>query len=228
MCRTRCLRWDRARSLCWVIWPRPVFHTSNPASVRRHLIIRSASYTLTCSFTWFNLGNCFCVCLAEFMPILGTNLNPEFISVCNNATWAIGEICMQMGEDHRTHHWIRDLEPFDGVFEWIHSEVIVTPGSCVVVGVEMQPYVSLVLPHLVEIINRPNTPKTLLENTGMTSDLIHHLPYTQLINNPNPNSCLQPSRLVALVTSVHRKWLPCCNSSSDLGESLFLEVFWKN
>lgn len=32
------------------------------------------------------------------MPILGTNLNPEFISVCNNATWAIGEICMQMGK----------------------------------------------------------------------------------------------------------------------------------
>uniref|UniRef100_A0A671KPM4 Transportin-1 n=1 Tax=Sinocyclocheilus anshuiensis TaxID=1608454 RepID=A0A671KPM4_9TELE len=72
-------------------------------------------------------------CIAEFMPILGTNLNPEFISVCNNATWAIGEICMQM-------------------------------------GVEMQPYVALVLPHLVEIINRPNTPKTLLENTGTTSD----------------------------------------------------------
>lgn len=34
------------------------------------------------------------------------------------------------------------------------------------VGAEMQPYVGLVLPHLVEIINRPNTPKTLLENTG--------------------------------------------------------------
>lgn len=33
------------------------------------------------------------------MPILGTNLNPEFISVCNNATWAIGEICMQMGKN---------------------------------------------------------------------------------------------------------------------------------
>lgn len=32
------------------------------------------------------------------MPILGLNLNPEFISVCNNATWAIGEIAMQMGE----------------------------------------------------------------------------------------------------------------------------------
>ncbi|CAB1342426.1 unnamed protein product, partial [Coregonus sp. 'balchen'] len=35
-------------------------------------------------------------CIAEFMPILGLNLNPEFISVCNNATWAIGEIAMQM------------------------------------------------------------------------------------------------------------------------------------
>ncbi|NXF28253.1 TNPO2 protein, partial [Rhodinocichla rosea] len=68
-------------------------------------------------------------CIAEFMPILGTNLNPEFISVCNNATWAIGEICMQMGS-------------------------------------EMQPYVPMVLQNLVEIINRPNTPKTLLENTG--------------------------------------------------------------
>ncbi|NXL96933.1 TNPO2 protein, partial [Tyrannus savana] len=69
-------------------------------------------------------------CIAEFMPILGTNLNPEFISVCNNATWAIGEICMQM-------------------------------------GAEMQPYVQMVLTNLVEIINRPNTPKTLLENTAL-------------------------------------------------------------
>lgn len=32
------------------------------------------------------------------MPVLGTNLNPELISVCNNATWAIGEISIQMGE----------------------------------------------------------------------------------------------------------------------------------
>lgn len=35
------------------------------------------------------------------------------------------------------------------------------------IGAEMQPYVGMVLPHLVEIINRPNTPKTLLENTGI-------------------------------------------------------------
>ncbi|XP_061872605.1 transportin-1-like isoform X4 [Colius striatus] len=70
-------------------------------------------------------------CIADFMPILGTNLNPELISVCNNATWAIGEISIQM-------------------------------------GIEMQPYIPMVLHQLVEIINRPNTPKTLLENTAIT------------------------------------------------------------
>eukprot|EP00058_Branchiostoma_floridae_P025542 XP_002611032.1 hypothetical protein BRAFLDRAFT_128305 [Branchiostoma floridae] len=70
-------------------------------------------------------------CIADFMPILGANLNPEFISVCNNATWAIGEISIQMGAD-------------------------------------MQPYVALVLNQLVDIINRPGTPKTLLENTAIT------------------------------------------------------------
>lgn len=32
------------------------------------------------------------------MPILGQNLNPELISVCNNATWAIGEISIKLGK----------------------------------------------------------------------------------------------------------------------------------
>jgi len=31
----------------------------------------------------------------------------------------------------------------------------------------MKPYIPLVLSHLIVIINRPNTPKTLLENTGI-------------------------------------------------------------
>lgn len=35
--------------------------------------------------------------IGELMPVLGRNLNPEFISVCNNATWAIGEISIQLG-----------------------------------------------------------------------------------------------------------------------------------
>ena len=38
---------------------------------------------------------------AEFLPILGQNLNPEFISVCNNATWAIGEIAVKLGKRAR-------------------------------------------------------------------------------------------------------------------------------
>lgn len=35
--------------------------------------------------------------ISDFLPILGQNLNPEFISVCNNATWAIGEISIKLG-----------------------------------------------------------------------------------------------------------------------------------
>ncbi|KAL3191764.1 hypothetical protein MRX96_059500 [Rhipicephalus microplus] len=70
-------------------------------------------------------------CISDFLPILGQNLNPEIISVCNNATWAIGEISVKLGRD-------------------------------------MKPYIPMVLSQLVTIINRPNTPKTLLENTAIT------------------------------------------------------------
>jgi len=70
-------------------------------------------------------------CIPEFMPILSGNLNPEYISVCNNATWAAGEISVKLA---------------DG----------------------MAVYVQPILGPLVNIINRPNTPKTLLENTAIT------------------------------------------------------------
>ncbi|XP_054718552.1 transportin-1-like isoform X2 [Uloborus diversus] len=70
-------------------------------------------------------------CIQDFLPILGQNLNPDFISVCNNATWAIGEISVKLGQD-------------------------------------MKPYIPMVLTQLISIINRPNTPKTLLENTAIT------------------------------------------------------------
>jgi hypothetical protein len=65
------------------------------------------------------------------MQALSANLNPEIISVCNNAIWAIGEIAIQLGS-------------------------------------ETSQYVQVILEHLIEIINRPNTPKTLLENTAIT------------------------------------------------------------
>ena len=32
------------------------------------------------------------------MQVLGLNLNTAYISVCNNATWAIGELSLQLGE----------------------------------------------------------------------------------------------------------------------------------
>jgi hypothetical protein len=67
----------------------------------------------------------------DFMQVLSVNLNPEFISVCNNAIWAIGEIAIKY-------------------------------------GAEMSQYVALLIEQLIEIINRPNTPKTLLENTAIT------------------------------------------------------------
>ncbi|CAK9304599.1 unnamed protein product [Gordionus sp. m RMFG-2023] len=35
----------------------------------------------------------------EIMSILSQNLSPENISVCNNATWAIGELAMKLGSD---------------------------------------------------------------------------------------------------------------------------------
>ncbi|KAJ6224106.1 hypothetical protein RDWZM_002651 [Blomia tropicalis] len=34
-------------------------------------------------------------CVHEFIPVLAQNLKPEYISVCNNATWAIGEIAVK-------------------------------------------------------------------------------------------------------------------------------------
>jgi hypothetical protein len=67
----------------------------------------------------------------NFMQMLSANLNPDFISVCNNAIWAIGEIAVQYGPD-------------------------------------TSQFVSIIINSLIDIINRPNTPKTLLENTAIT------------------------------------------------------------
>ena len=65
------------------------------------------------------------------MKVLSQNLNPEFLSVCNNSTWAIGEVSMKLRSD-------------------------------------MKQYLHLILFRLIENINRPITPKTLLENSAIT------------------------------------------------------------
>lgn len=41
--------------------------------------------------------------ISDFLPILGQNLNPDYISVCNNATWAIGEISIKLGPDTKPY-----------------------------------------------------------------------------------------------------------------------------
>mmetsp|Transcript_74295 Transcript_74295/g.124000 ORF Transcript_74295/g.124000 Transcript_74295/m.124000 type:complete len:895 (+) Transcript_74295:39-2723(+) len=37
--------------------------------------------------------------LAEYLPVLTEHLNPDFVSVCNNASWAIGEITVKVSKD---------------------------------------------------------------------------------------------------------------------------------
>lgn len=64
-----------------------------------------------------------------------------------------------MGES-RSHSHRPALSPFD-FFTSVFFRLV--PA-----GPEMQPYIAMALHQLVEIINRPNTPKTLLENTGTT------------------------------------------------------------
>ena len=48
-------------------------------------------------------------CIPEFMPILSGNLNPEYISVCNNATWAAGEISVKLGDGMAVYIQVRNI-----------------------------------------------------------------------------------------------------------------------
>ena len=92
----------------------------------------------------------------------------------------------------------------------------------------MQPYISMVLNQLVEIINRPNTPKTLLENTGILNRLTKNNVWGLLVkvrtlasmSDTNHLSVLlfQLSPLAVWATCVLRRLLECCHSLSDLGE----------
>ena len=109
------------------------------------------------------------------MPILGQNLNPELISVCNNATWAIGEISVKLGE---SFIYIVAITIFSALLSKCEYMVRLTVETILYLiifhrkfiylfaGPEMNAYVNIVLSDLIFILNKPNTPKTLLENTG--------------------------------------------------------------
>lgn len=69
--------------------------------------------------------------IPEIMTPLALNLQYEHVSVCNNATWAIGEIAVHLGADIRQ-------------------------------------YVPLFFGQLLNNINQPNIPRTLLDNTAIS------------------------------------------------------------
>lgn len=48
-------------------------------------------------------------CIPDFMPILAENLKLDHISVCNNATWAIGEISVKYNQ--RMQQYVAILLP---------------------------------------------------------------------------------------------------------------------
>ena len=59
--------------------------------------VRQSSFALLGDFT----KACFAhvnPCIPEFMPILARNLYTEHISVCNNATWAVGECTVDVDQ----------------------------------------------------------------------------------------------------------------------------------
>jgi transportin-1 len=41
--------------------------------------------------------------LDKFLPLAARNLNPQFVSVCNNASWSIGEIAVKIGPEMKVH-----------------------------------------------------------------------------------------------------------------------------
>jgi len=42
--------------------------------------------------------------LSKFLPLAARNLNPHYFSVCNNASWCIGEIAVRAGADAMAEH----------------------------------------------------------------------------------------------------------------------------
>lgn len=71
----------------------------------------------------------------EFMQVLGLNLNTACISVCNNATWAIGELSLQLGKDMQPHlqlvlsQLIENINRQVACFHWLCVALVVVRPS---------------------------------------------------------------------------------------------------
>ena len=64
------------------------------------------------------------------MQVLGRNLNTACISVCNNSTWAIGELSLQLGKEMQPHlqlvlsQLIENINRQVGCFLWQQTQSI--------------------------------------------------------------------------------------------------------
>ena len=158
--------------------------------------VRQSSFALLGDFT----KACFThvnPCIPEFMPILARNLYTEHISVCNNATWAVGKKSnyiflpkIQMNTRRSTLRTLKfiilnsvNVSQMPWFFMKTHEfmkicflarsvnncfSISLTGEISVKLGADMKDYIPLLLQPLITIINRANSPKTLLENTAIT------------------------------------------------------------
>jgi transportin-1 len=97
--------------------------------------------------------------IAEIMPIvipqILTNPSETEISVCNNATWAVGEIALQFAQDGA---WGLLTE------DYIYQEL----SSVLVTATQFEPFVAPVMERLVPILCNSKSPRSLSENAAVT------------------------------------------------------------
>lgn len=79
-------------------------------------------------------------------------------------TYVSSKLCFDLEEECLQYYFIINMCIFLIIFSLKINVYLVLYLS--VSGNDINPYIKLVLTQLIDIINRPNTPKTLLENTG--------------------------------------------------------------
>jgi transportin-1 len=96
--------------------------------------------------------------IAEIMPIVITQILTEpsdtQVSVCNNATWAVGEIALQFAQDGQCFVIAMSLQ---------HNADFVSKSAT-----QFQPFIAPVMERLVPILCNTRSPRSLSENAAVT------------------------------------------------------------
>lgn len=121
--------------------------------------------------------------LHEFIPILSNNLYPDFISVCNNASWALGEIAVKVRTLYTLAMFLLSL-----VLSCLVPSLVLTsrylshflfryPSSLLdkmlmifswQLGPDMTSFVAPAVRQLIQIMTKASLNRNLLENTAIT------------------------------------------------------------